>query len=49
MSAVPLTGLVMYVWFMWFRTKLSHDKVELQSRKMEVETGSSTASLTGQK
>ncbi|KIN03010.1 hypothetical protein OIDMADRAFT_27483 [Oidiodendron maius Zn] len=49
MSAVPLTGLVIYVWFMWFRTKLSHDKVELQSRKVEVETGSSTASLTGQK
>ncbi|RFU34190.1 hypothetical protein B7463_g2176, partial [Scytalidium lignicola] len=48
-SAIPLTGFVIYLWFMWFRTRLSHDKVQLQSLKAELETGSSAARLTTQK
>ncbi|KAF4337214.1 hypothetical protein FBEOM_8907 [Fusarium beomiforme] len=30
--ALPLTGLVMYLWFIWFRTRLSYDRVALETR-----------------
>jgi len=46
LTAAPLTGLVMFLWFWWFRQRLSRDHASLQTRR-DVVDGESKASLVG--
>ncbi|KAH8759853.1 hypothetical protein F5883DRAFT_647754 [Diaporthe sp. PMI_573] len=48
LTAAPLTGLVMFLWFWWFRQRLSRDHASLQTRR-DVVDGESKASLVGSK
>lgn len=41
LTAAPLTGLVMFLWFWWFRQRLSRDHATLQTRRDVVEDAES--------
>ena len=45
LTAAPLTGLVMFLWFWWYRQRLSRDHANLQTRRDVVEGGQSDTSL----
>lgn len=45
LTAAPLTGLVMFLWFWWFRQRLSRDHATLHSRRDVVEGAESRSSL----
>lgn len=49
LTAAPLTGLVMFLWFWWFRQRLSRDHATLQTRRDVVEGAESRSSLVGRK
>ncbi|KAK7724638.1 hypothetical protein SLS63_008618 [Diaporthe eres] len=49
LTAAPLTGLVMFLWFWWFRQRLSRDHATLQNRRDVVEGAESRSSLVGRK
>lgn len=49
LTAAPLTGLVMFLWFWWFRQRLSRDHATLQTRRHVAEDSESRSSLAGRK
>ncbi|KAI7782819.1 hypothetical protein LA080_012860 [Diaporthe eres] len=49
LTAAPLTGLVMFLWFWWFRQRLSRDHATLQTRRDVFEVAESRSSLVGRK
>lgn len=47
LTAAPLTGLVMFLWFWWFRQRLSRDHASLQTRRDVVESAESRSGMAG--